>query len=126
MVISFFFQPVFQGMGIFTWREVQFRLPVLVAISFQNRIFQNIYVWMFLQFSHQFFQGIIHNRIIAIHKGDVISLCSFYTPVAGIAQSSVFFVNNEDILISCSIFIAEAGALVGRSIVNENQLVVGE
>ncbi len=67
---------------------------------------------MLPDFLNQVFQGVIHHRIIAIHKGDIFSPCLSDSGIAGIAQASVCLVNHPDAGIFPGIFIAELGTAV--------------
>ena len=68
--------------------------------------------------------GLRMDKIVAVNEADVLPSCNSKPCVAGLGQPAVFFMDHKDSRIPCGIFVADFGAVIGRSVIYEEELKV--
>ena len=64
------------------------------------------------------------NKIIAVHKGQIITVVSINTCITRGRQSTIFLMNNPNAIILPSIFIADCRASIRRTIIHKNNFQI--
>lgn len=102
--------------------------PLLAPFSnvFIDGIFDEIVFVVNSENVHQRLQRVAVDVVVAVDEGDVFALRPLDSGVSGSAQPLVRLMNRLDSMVALRQFVANLAAPVGRTVIDENELIIAE
>ena len=75
----------------------------------------------------KFLKSLRQNKIVAVDEVNIFAASIFYAGIASDSKPAIFFVTNEfNFVIAAVKFLAKFKAIIGRSVIHQNNLEVAE